>query len=53
MITGDHADTGFAIAKELGIAKKPDQCMTGAQMDNLSDVQRFSTTSGAPFVNAM
>ncbi len=37
MITGDHADTAFAIAKELGIAKKPDQCMTGAQMDNLSD----------------
>ncbi len=37
MITGDHADTAFAIAKELGIARKPDQCMTGAQMDNLSD----------------
>ncbi len=37
MITGDHADTAFAIAKELGIAKKPAQCMTGAEMDNLSD----------------
>ena len=37
MITGDHADTAFAIANELGIARKPDQCMTGAQMDNLSD----------------
>ena len=37
MITGDHADTAFAIARELGIARKPDQCMTGAQMDNLSD----------------
>lgn len=37
MITGDHGDTAFAIARELGIAKKPDQCMTGAQMDNLSD----------------
>lgn len=37
MITGDHADTAFAIAKELGIARKPDQCLTGAELDNLSD----------------
>lgn len=37
MITGDHADTAFAIAKELGIAKKPGQCLTGAQLDILSD----------------
>lgn len=37
MITGDHVDTAFAIAKELGIAKKSSQCMTGAEMDNLSD----------------
>ena len=37
MITGDHADTAFAIAKELGIARKPDQCLTGADLDNLSD----------------
>lgn len=37
MITGDHADTAFAIAKELGIAKKQNQCLTGAEMDNLSD----------------
>lgn len=37
MITGDHADTAFAIAKELGIATKPNQCLTGAEMDNLSD----------------
>ena len=37
MITGDHADTAFAIAKELGIAKKPGQCLTGSQLDTLSD----------------
>lgn len=37
MITGDHADTAFAIAKELGIARKPDQCLTGVELDNLSD----------------
>ncbi|HAX52116.1 MAG TPA: hypothetical protein DCX82_09310, partial [Lachnospiraceae bacterium] len=29
MITGDHIDTAFAIARELGIAKKMDECMTG------------------------
>lgn len=37
MITGDHADTASAIAKELGIARKPGQCLTGAQLDTLSD----------------
>lgn len=37
MITGDHADTAFAIAKELGIAKKTGQCLTGAEMDTMSD----------------
>jgi Ca2+-transporting ATPase len=33
MITGDHKDTAFAIAKELGIAEKADQCMSGDQID--------------------
>ena len=33
MITGDHVDTAFAIAKELGIAQKKEQCMTGAEID--------------------
>lgn len=48
MITGDRSDTAFAIARELGIAKKPEDCMTGAQIDSLSDeefskaVQRLS-----------
>lgn len=39
MITGDHIDTAFAIARELGIAKKIDECMTGEELENLSDVQ--------------
>ena len=29
MITGDRRDTAFAIAKELGIAQLPSDCMTG------------------------
>lgn len=33
MITGDHRDTAFAIARELDIASAPDQCMTGAEID--------------------
>ncbi|HWQ50542.1 MAG TPA: cation-translocating P-type ATPase, partial [Terriglobales bacterium] len=37
MITGDHPDTAFAIAKELGIAEDASQCMTGAELDLISD----------------
>lgn len=33
MITGDHKDTAFAIAKELGICESKDQCMSGDQID--------------------
>lgn len=39
MITGDHKDTALAIARELGIAGKPEECMTGAQLDQMSDQQ--------------
>lgn len=37
MITGDHADTALAIAKELGVAQKASECITGIEMDTLSD----------------
>lgn len=37
MITGDHKNTAFAIAKELGIAEHPAQSITGAEIDELSD----------------
>ena len=37
MITGDHKDTAFAIAKELGIAKNESQVLTGAELDEMSD----------------
>ena len=37
MITGDRSDTAFVIARELGIAAKPSDCMSGPQIDALSD----------------
>lgn len=37
MITGDHADTAFAIAGELGITSEQQNVMTGAELDTLSD----------------
>ncbi|MDO5330840.1 MAG: cation-translocating P-type ATPase [Bacillota bacterium] len=37
MITGDHRDTAFAIAKELGIAESPDQVMSGAEIDECDE----------------
>lgn len=37
MITGDHPDTAYSIAKELGIADRPQQCITGRELDHLKD----------------
>ena len=37
MITGDHKDTAFAIAKELGIAEDISQCVMGKEIDDLSE----------------
>ncbi|MBQ4255558.1 MAG: cation-translocating P-type ATPase, partial [Bacilli bacterium] len=37
MITGDHKDTAFAIARDLGIAESKDQCMSGDQIDACTD----------------
>jgi Ca2+-transporting ATPase len=36
MITGDHKDTAFAIAKELDIASKESECMSGAEIDEIT-----------------
>lgn len=35
MITGDHIDTAYAIARELGIADHREDCMTGSQIDSM------------------
>ena len=37
MITGDHKDTAFAIAKELGIADKETQVMEGREIEEIGD----------------
>jgi Ca2+-transporting ATPase len=37
MITGDHRNTATAISRELGIADSPDQSITGAEIDALSE----------------
>ena len=36
MITGDYKDTAFAIARKIGIADSVEQCMTGAEIDRMS-----------------
>ncbi|AEB75836.1 calcium-translocating P-type ATPase, SERCA-type [Clostridium botulinum] len=37
MITGDHKNTAYAIAKELRICKKEDEVITGEELDKLSE----------------
>ncbi len=39
MITGDHAVTAAAIAKELGITNSSSRAITGTELDKLSDEQ--------------
>lgn len=39
MITGDHKDTAFAIAKELDIANDISECMSGEEIDNCTPEQ--------------
>ncbi len=38
MITGDHPETAFAIARELGIAESKDQVTTGRELAEIGDV---------------
>ena len=44
MITGDHKDTAFAIAKELGIVETKDQCMLGSEVDKLTEDELVEAT---------
>ena len=37
MITGDHRDTAFAIANDLGIVDNINQCVLGSEVDEMSE----------------
>jgi Ca2+-transporting ATPase len=41
MITGDHATTALAIAKDIGIARDGDEALTGRQLEALSDDELY------------
>lgn len=45
MITGDHRDTAVAIARQLGILERPEQAITGAQLDALTDEELFQNVA--------
>lgn len=39
MITGDRIDTAFAIAKELGIARKKEECLSGEELQGMTEAE--------------
>ncbi|WP_128226390.1 HAD-IC family P-type ATPase [Halobacteriaceae archaeon SHR40] len=47
MITGDHPETALAIARKLGLAERPDEVITGAELVDAStdDIQEMLETT--------
>lgn len=45
MITGDHVDTAYAIAAKLGITDTMKACITGEELDELSDRELEARTA--------
>ncbi|NLJ78462.1 MAG: cation-translocating P-type ATPase [Tissierellia bacterium] len=39
MITGDYRETAFAIGRQLGMVEEEQQIMTGAELDDVSDLE--------------
>lgn len=39
MITGDHADTALAIARQLGIASEKRECISGQELDKMDEME--------------
>ena len=48
MVTGDHATTALAIARELGIAKAGDRAVTGRELDGYDDRELERLVGEAP-----
>jgi Ca2+-transporting ATPase len=46
MITGDHKNTAFAIAFELGMAENIDQAIIGSEIDDLSEKELADKITG-------
>lgn len=47
MITGDHEDTAFSIAKKIGITKKRSEVISGAGLDkvNIDEIEKYKVFS--------
>jgi Ca2+-transporting ATPase len=48
MITGDHASTALAIAREVGIAGPGDEAMPGARLDGLTEQEMMEVAGRVP-----
>jgi len=46
MVTGDHKATGYAIAKELGIARDGDAAVDGRELEQMSDAELAERIDG-------
>ncbi|HUG47419.1 MAG TPA: HAD-IC family P-type ATPase [Candidatus Limnocylindria bacterium] len=48
MITGDHAATGLAIARRLGIAGPADGALTGVELEQMDDAELAARVDAVP-----
>jgi len=48
MITGDHAETGLAVAREVGLAGPDDRAVSGAELDRWSDAELAERVERCP-----